>query len=436
MNPERVPAPPFDIFNIYFDKIYEPTMHLCFSLDGRIDEERFRSAFMLALGSDPYLSSRYVEEDGVAYWERIPREKYEKAFVFHTVKEGEQVPPDVPPGFVDVYSGPPAAAAIFRANREGKGDVVTVSIHHGCSDVRGLIDLASFIFTVYRKLGEDPGFVPESRGWYDRDAKKILEKFSEEDIKTEAGKEKRIVDRWAFPFEYRGHGTPRYAFRIFPEERLSAVKEFGKRYGATVNDVLIAAYILALIEIRDDPSDRNNLRGVLSSADMRRHLGETGEYSVENLSIAEMVEIVTGDSFELGNAVRKVAGITGERKAGAFGAFDIQFYEDLYTRGFGAIREFFNEILSGYDTSSLKNPVFSNIGIIDDARFDPGRGPGGSALNIEYALFLPVICRPLGFLLCASTWRGSLSIQCGYEEGPYSAEKIGTFLDSIDKLLP
>ncbi|WP_048152729.1 condensation domain-containing protein [Methanolacinia paynteri] len=434
MNPERAPAPPFDIFNIYFDKIYDPTMHLCFSLDSRIDEERFRSAFMLALDSDPYLSSRYVEKNGAAYWERISREKYEKAFSFHVVGEGDLAPPDVPPGFVDVYSGPPAAAAVFRA--EGKGDVVTVSIHHGCSDVRGLIDLASFLFTVYRKLGEDPAYVPEFRGWYDRDAKKILEKFSEEDIEKEAGREKRIVDRWAFPFEYRGRGTPRYAFRIFPEERLSAVKEFGKRYGATVNDVLIAAYILALIEIRDDPSDRNNQRGVLSSADMRRHLREKGEYSVENLSIAEMIEIVAVEGEGLGDAVRKVAEITKERKAGAFGAFDIKFYEDLYASGLGAIRDFFNEIISGYDTIPLKNPVFSNIGIIDDGRFDPGPGRDGSALNIEYAMFLPVICWPLGFLLCASTWKGSLSLQCGYEDGPYSAEKIGMFLDLIDRLLP
>ncbi|ADN35828.1 condensation domain protein [Methanolacinia petrolearia DSM 11571] len=429
MSPERAPAPPFDIFNIYFDKIYDPTMHLCFSLDGRIDEERFRSAFILVLESDPYLSSRYTEENGVAYWERIPREKYEKAFAIHTVDGGDLAPPDVPPGFVDVYSGPPAAAAIFRA--EGKGDVVTVSIHHGCSDVHGLIDLASLLFTVYRKLGEDPAYVPEFRGWYDRDANKILDKFSEDEIKKEAGRDKRIVDRWVFPFDYTGRGTPRYAFRIFPEERLPAVKEFGKRYGATVNDVLIAAYILALIELRDDPSDLDNLRGVLSSADMRRHLRRTWEYSVENLSIAEMIEIVAVEGEELGDAVRKVAEITKGRKAGAFGAFDIMFYEDLYDSGLGAVRNFFNEILSGYDTTTLKNPVFSNIGVIDDGRFDPG-----SVMNIEYALFLPVICWPPGFLLCASTWKGSLSIQCGYEEGPYSAGTIDKFLDIIDRLLP
>lgn len=439
MNPERAPAPPFDIFNIYFDSIYDPTMHLCFSLDGRIDEERFRSAFMLALESDPYLSSRYVEENGAAYWERIPRERCEKAFGFHIVNEGEgreseAVPPGVPPGFVDVYSGPPAAAAIFRT--EGAGDIVTVSIHHGCSDVRGLIDLASFFFTVYRKLGENPGFVPEFRGWYDRDAKKILDRFPEEEIGKEAEKEGRIIDRWTFPYQYRGRGTPRYAFRTFPGERLASIKEFGKRYGATVNDVLIAAYILALIELRDDPSDRDNLRGVLASADMRRHLPDAGDYSVENLSVAYMIEIVAGAGEGMEEAVKKVAEITGEKKSGAFGVFDIKFYEDLCSQGLDAIRDFFSEIHSGYDTTSLKNPVFSNIGIIDEGRFDPGFGPDGSPVTVESAIFLPVICWPPGFLATASTWKGTLSIQCGYEDGPFSAGTIEKFLGLIDGLLP
>jgi len=439
MNPERAPAPPFDIFNIYFDSIYDPTMHLCFSLNGRIDEERFRSAFMLVLESDPYLSSRYMEQNGAAYWERIPRDRCEKGFSFHIVNEGEgsesnRVPPDVPPGFVDVYSGPSAAAAVFRM--EGKGDIVTVSIHHGCSDVHGLIDLASFLFTVYRKLGEDPGFVPEFRGWYDRDAKKILDRFPDEEIEKEAGNEGRIIDRWTFPYQYRGRGTPRYSFRTISGERLALIKEFGKRYGATVNDVLIAAYILALIELRDDPSDLNDLRGVLTSADMRRHLPGVGDYSVENLSVAYMIEIVAGDGNSMKEAVKKVAEITGEKKSGAFGVFDIKFYEDLCSQGLDAIRDFFSEIHSGYDTTSFKNPVFSNIGIIDCDRFEPGFGSDGSPLSVGSAIFLPVICWPLGFLATASTWKGSLSIQCGYEDGPYSSGTIEKFLDLIDRLLP
>ena len=296
--------------------------------------------------------------------------------------------------------------------------------------------VASLVLVVYRKLGDDPGYVPEYKGWYDRDAKKVLKRFSAEEIGAEAGEEARITDRWAFPFEYRGRGSPRYGIREFHEERFVLIKEFGKKYGATVNDVLIAANILALMEVRDDSSDRNALRGVLTSADMRRHLPDNPDYSVENLSVAYMVEISLEAGAGMTEAVQKVAAITSDKKSGAFGLFDIQFYENLYEQGLDSIRNFFKLIHSGYDTNSLKNPVFSNIGIIDERRYNPGRGRDGVKLNVESVLFLPVICRPLGFLLSASTWRGSLSVQCGYEEGPYSAETVEKFLDCIDRLLP
>lgn len=434
MNPERAPAPPFDIFNVYFESIYDPTMHICFLLDGRLDEGRFKSAFLLALESDPYLSSRFVEDGGRAYWERIPKERLTSAFRFNIPGKGEPVPPHVPPGSVDVHSGPAAASEIFRTGDEG--DIVTISVHHGCCDARGLLDLSSYVFSIYQKLEEDAGYIPEFKGWYDRDAKKILECFSDKEIEDAAGADGRIVDRWAFPFEYRGRGNPRYGFRVFPQERLAAIKESGRRFGATVNDLLIAAFILALAEIRDEPSDGDNPRGVLTSADMRRHLPGCSEYSVENLSVAYMVEIIPGAASRMEEAVSKVAGITAEKKSGEFGLFDIKFYESLNDKGLDAIRDFFHEIHSGYDTTSLKNPVFSNIGIIDDRRYDPGKGKDGCLLNVESAMFLPVICRPLGFLMTASTWKGSLSIQCGYEDGPYSTKTIERFLDHIDRLLP
>jgi len=434
MNPEKGPATPLDIFNVYFGTIYDPTMHLCFRLDGQIDCERLRSAFLLLLESDPYVSSRYTESGGRAYWERIPRENRGDSFRFHIINEGDPVPPEVPPVLVDVYTGPCAAAAVYRA--DGKGDIVTVSVHHGCCDARGLKDLASVLFLIYGKLGDDPDYIPQYMGWYDRDTGKILDSFSDEEIEAETGKDGRIIDRWAFPFEYRGRGTPRFALREFPKERLASIKEFGKRYGATVNDVLIAANILALLEVRNDPSDLDEIRGVLTAADMRRHLSGNPEYSVENLSVAYMVEIIANEGMGMEEAVQEVASVTREIKSGPFGVFDIKFYENFHNLGLDTVRNFFDEIHSGYDTKSLKNPVFSNIGIIDDRIYDPGRGSDGAKLKIESAIFLPVICWPLGFLMSASTWGGSLSLQCGYEEGPYSGETVEKFLDCVKSLLP
>ena len=58
MPPARHPASSFDVFNVYFERIYDPTMHVVFTFDGGIEAEVMREATMRLIASDPYLRSR------------------------------------------------------------------------------------------------------------------------------------------------------------------------------------------------------------------------------------------------------------------------------------------------------------------------------------------------------------------------------------------
>jgi len=390
---------------------------------------------MLALESNPYLSSRYMEDGRNAYWERLSKEHWNDAF--ETIVKGKeinQVPPLIPPCSIDIYHGIPFRVKLNRT--EGTGDRITFSMHHGCADARGLMDAASFVLSIYRNLFKDPDYRPKTEGWYDRYTRKILEQFTGEEIDEATTRENRITDRWSFPYEYRGRGEPVIAIRRFPADRLESIQKFGREHGATVNDVIIAANIMAMLKIRNDPLDRDSIRGILTSADIRRHLNNPQGYSIENLSVAYMVEICTTGVADMITAVERVAGITREKKSGLLGLGDVKFHEDLSKEGLPAIRNFFREIHAGYDNTFLKNPVFSNVGIIDKRNFDPGVGKDRSPLSITDALFLPVMCRPPGFLMTVSTWKHTLSLACGYEEGPYSGTKIEEFLGFMDEYLP
>jgi hypothetical protein len=54
-------------------------------------------------------------------------------------------------------------------------------------------------------------------------------------------------------------------------------------------------------------------------------------------------------------------------------------------------------------------------------------------LDLQY---LPCVCWPYGFLMTASTFRGSLTIATAYEEGPYSTPVVERFLGYVDGYLP
>ncbi|WP_067075581.1 condensation domain-containing protein [Methanoculleus horonobensis] len=430
--PIRHPAPAFDVFNVYFERIYDPTMHVVFTLDGEVDAEAMREATMRLVASDPYLRSRFAEVDGRPVWEEIPEERWEGAFVL--VPAGGDEPLHTPPPPLDVRSGPQVRVGLYQ--REG-ADIVAVTCHHGFCDATGALTLARDLFAAYRGIVDDPGFRPAPRAPYERSTERVLALYSEEERQQALAEEEPFVDRWRFPIERTGRGTPHIARRTLSPERLGRMKAFGRGHGATVNDVLIAAFFLAFQKIRGEFSDRGEPRSLLTSADLRRRYpGLYEDAPLTNLSIAYEVTLSAGEGARLEDVIGRVTAITTRRKASSLGVAAILFYEEIMAGGMPAVRAFFDEMIERYETSGQKNPVFSNLGVFDPGDYLPIPGKGGAALDIREIQYLPCACWPYGFLMIASTFRDRLTLATAYEEGPYSTAVVDRFLEYVDGYLP
>ena len=428
--PVRHPAPAFDVFNVYFERIYDPSMHVVFTFDGEIDAGAMREATMRLVASDPYLRSRYAEADGRPVWEEIPEGLWKDAFVL--IPAGEA--PDLPPPPLDVRAGPQVRVSLYR--RPG-GDLLAVTCHHGLCDATGAMALAREVFAVYRGIVENPDYRPVPRAPYDRSTDRVLALYSDEERQQALAEEEPFVDRWRFPVERTGRGTPRVVSRTLAPERLGRIKAFGRDHGATVNDVLVGAFFLAFREIRDDPSDRGAPRSILTSADLRRRYpGCCGEGLPVNLSVAYEVTLTLDEGIQLPDIVERVAAVTSRRKAGNLGLAAILFYEGIMAGGMPAVHAFFDEMIERYGAAGQKNPVFSNLGIFDPGDYLPVPGKDGAALDLLDIQYLPCVCWPYGFLMTASTFRGRLTIMTAYEEGPYSAAVVERFLEYVDGYLP
>ncbi|MCM2466867.1 condensation domain-containing protein [Methanoculleus oceani] len=429
-SPIRHPAPAFDVFNVYFERIYDPTMHVVFTLDGEVDVGAMREATKRLIESDPYLRSKYAEVDGRPVWEEIPEELWEGAFVLAPAGEAENLLP--PP--LDVRSGPQVRVSLYRRR---EGDIVTVNCHHGFCDATGALTLARDLFAAYRGIVDDPDFRPVPRAPYDRSTDRVLALHSEEERQQALAEEEPFVDRWRFPIKRTGRGTPRAASRTLSPGRLGRIKAFGREHGATVNDVLIGAFFLAFQKIRNDPSDREEPRSFLTSADLRRRYpGLYEDCPLTNLSIAYEVTLFAGEGAQLEDIIARVTAITARKKAGSLGLAAILFYEEIMTGGMPAVRAFFDDMIERYRTSGMKNPVFSNLGVFDPGDYLPVPGKDGTELGLLDVRYLPCVCWPYGFLVIVSTFRDCLTIATAYEEGPYSTAVVERFLEYVDGYLP
>ncbi len=293
------------------------------------------------------------------------------------------------------------------------------------------------LFAVYRGILEGPDYRPALTGAYDRSTDGILALYSENERRQEQGEEGPFVDRWRFPNERTRRGTPRIAYRTLPPERLRAAKEFCRQHGSTVNDLLIGAYFLALMRIRGDPSDPGASRSILTSADLRSgYLDHPEECPPMNLSVAFEVALSLPEGADLADVIGRVTAVMAPRKAGNLGLGCILFYEDVMVGGMPAVDAFFDEMMERYQASCQKNPVFSNLGIIDPDDYLPVPGKSGAPLDLRDVRYLPCVCWPYGFLMTASTFRGRMTITVAYEEGPYAAATVERFLGYVDEYLP
>ncbi len=449
--PGSHPAPAFDIFNVYFERIYDPTMHLVFAFDGHLDETILQTAAMRLLESNPYLRSRFVEGNNMPHWEEIPEAEWEGAFVRLPLysEDGNggdtPMPPEFPPAPLDVRNGPQLRVSLLR---EESGDRITVTCHHGFCDAGGLRDLAQKLFATYQEITRNPDFRPAPTGWYGRSTGPVLAQFTEEEMQAARESDEPFVDRWRFPTERMGRGTPRIASRTLSPDRLRRAKAFGKRHGATINDLMIGAFFLAFQKIRDDPADIGAPRSLLTSADLRRLLdipcgleknaSRTDTSLPMNLSVAYEVTITAGKEAVLEDIIGQVTVVTKQRKAEGLGMGlgCILFYEEICAGGMSAVKAFFDAMMQRYETAGQKNPVFSNIGIFRAEDFLPLRGTDGCPLGLRDVCLLPCVCWPYGFLMALSTFRDAMTIVTAYEEGPYSRETVEQFLAYVDEYLP
>ena len=460
----KKPAPVFDVFNVYFDMIYEPTMHILLEFDGRLNEKIFHEALIRYIESDPYLSSQFIEINNEFFWKKISESKIKDCFFLkeNSGDAGNIFESALPP--LDVYSGPQIRGIIYRNDSQ---DFILLSCHHGFCDAGGLKLMAKELFFVYKNLIANPKYRPEYKGWYYRGTDKILKGFSDNYLKIVSENEKPFSDKWAFPYEKKGRGTPKTALRTLNPKRLEKIKEFGKNNNATVNDIIIGAFFLALLKINSCNSEKGYEKSILTSADIRKYYGRDKENYPANLSVAFELSLYAKQSSELKDIIIQITEITKKLKSGDLGLGCIIFYEDMFLKGSSFIKNFFENMILSYDKTNFKNPVFSNTGIINsddyseipkttDAGFnkshikdtsktiDLGNIPcrngsdiyNKSCLNVTNAWFLPVICWPPGFLMTVSTFKNSLSLICGYEQGPYSKEKIEDFLEYVDDILP
>ncbi len=422
--PLRYRAATQDQMNYLTRELADQQLHAVVTFDQHVDEIRMARAVRLAMDVEPVLGCRFVVHPWRPYWQRrTDLDQLALCPVIETADlEQDLIRFATRP--IDPYTDPQVQAHIFR----NATDTLCIKADHVAADAAGVKEIAYLIAAIYRKLGVDSASCPEPTLQGSRSQRSVFSQFSLWE------KYRALRDRpdmrafWGFPSNGGGDTTGRaFAVRRIGPERFEALKAYGKRHQATVNDMLATALYRALFEVVD-PKPGVPV-SMMVPVDLRRYLSSGQVSAICNLSgaIFPVLARVPGETFE--NTLRRVGGALDILKSDSPGLGGALYISLGLKMGFSRIQQTFHEIREKGVKYGKSNPILSNIGLIDPRQLDFG-------VPVKDAYMLSPIVYAPGLLVGVSTFRETMTFTVGFSDTCTERQTVEHFLDLFEGELP
>jgi NRPS condensation-like uncharacterized protein len=211
---------------------------------------------------------------------------------------------------------------------------------------------------------------------------------------------------------------------LLERKRVAALKDYCRAKGATLNDVVLTALYRCLFQLLALRSGVELQIPVM--VDMRRYLGETGEFkALTNLSSMQITQLDFKPEERFEGTLGRVKAVMDEKKAADIGLNGFIKLSLLYGI-------FGDRIANHRLRSELKNPFIcmTNVGILD-----PGRMAFGNLHPYDAFLCGSIKYKPY-FQLAMSLYDGQLTLSANLYGSADDRDRIRSFLNEIEAELP
>ncbi len=403
-----------DGFITALDTMSELMIQMEIDCAGSLDPDRLAQALDHTLDAEPVLGCRFVPDPKHPYWERVEK----RPATLQVVDTSDDLD-RFRISSIDSGNGCQLQACLHPRS---DGDRLLLKVSHEASDAGGLKEISAIVSSIYNELDSNPSYRPEPN-FGCRNHKQVMKLVpfkAYPRIFINYFKELflNILHPATFrlPIETRREATEvEFSVRHLSAEQVSFLSQYGKRFGATINDLFLAALLQSqgnFDEIQPDQRVR-----IASTVDLRRHyLPDMKGESVCNLSaiVYHKLGCGIGETFE--ETLQRVQQETIKQKRSWLGLNAYLFTIPLVTcMNYGkAIEGARKAIFDWIDKGRMAN-AFTNMGPIEAKHVTYGQ-------PARRAWLLPPPGRPPEFLGGLTGYNGTLTLSAGTY--PEAMEKI------------
>jgi NRPS condensation-like uncharacterized protein len=317
----------------------------------------------------------------------------------------------------DTFNGPQVKINIVR---DGISDTLCISMNHMLCDAAGFKDYLYLLSNIYTKLGENYSY----RNDYvcgSRSSVQMLKSFSANE-KFDILFKKYDISKHdgGAVFELNGQkNNPFIITHTISRKRFLAIRTYAKKHNATVNDVMLTAFIRVVYDFL------GRTVAVPCTVDLRKYMPDRSAAGICNLVSLLICDIGLDLGADFGSTLLKVKSVMDCEKNNLSCIKSMLLLEIAY-------KLFPYKIAKALISKKFKNPSisFTNIGILDKEKlyFSSSRIISSYMTgSIKYAPY---------FQLALSTFDNEVTFSVNFHGTQADKEKITLFLEKLDKELP
>ena len=406
----------WDKMQYLFRAYYNRTMHAAYYYDGTIDEVALAQVYEAVINEIPVLHSTYHNNFIKPYWTLNETFSASDFFTLIETDDPEKELDDFMGYTVPADGKVQMRACIIRSN--GK-DILATVVNHMCFDGSDMRYLNMKVVETYNKYKETGVIAPEIKKGT-RCADQVYYELSPEDQKIAKGLYKNIStveNKVTFPFaQDDGSEKCRLVREKLCRDDFLAMKAKGKSMGATINDVLLAAYFRALY----NHVGRKETITVPCMYDLRRYTGG------KSLGLTNMIGFMPCTlspdvGATMADTIRKIQeALKGAKEDKFTGLYSLPLLKLAYA----IFPHFISEIAirMGYT-----NPYIgmSNIGIINPSEF------GFNGLTLVDAFYSGAIKYKPYMQLALTTFQNEITFSVGIRGNDEDAKIFHVFIKDV-----
>lgn len=409
-------AEAFDIMQYFYGSVHEPLIHSLIEFSGHIDEMVLKKAVSVSTDINPLIRCYFDINHKYPYWKEkdFKGEDFVKVIACSSNEEEQKI--KLLASKIDALNGPQLKIYVIRKQ---DSDILCIIINHMLCDGAGFKEYLyelSDLYTKCKKNIEIPKRELASRSinqlfknikWHE----KLNILFS----KSELSKQKNEV-RYSLE---GAKGNPLFITIDITSEELEIIKAYGKLNGATVNDIIITAYVRALYR------KTGNERIVIPCPiDLRKYLSVEEEHGICNLTSNYICDVIMDNNKSFADTLMDVSKQMKLQKSNNNCLKPVILLECFFNvLPFNLMKKLFDKVFT------IPVVSYTNLGVIDKKQLNFDN------IEISHIYLTGAIKHVPYFQIAVSTYNGVCTISSNLFGSENDKKNIIYFLNEMKKEL-